>query len=110
MGFSNQTSAGVEPSPDAGPTDSHRRHALDILGKSDAPMALADLAADIGTRESEDSGKDIDWERIQRIYVALYHNHIPRLAEWGIVEFNTARRTVTRSKSAASAERPTRGV
>lgn len=79
--------------------DSQRRHALLILRESDSTMALADLATDIARQESENPDGDLDWERVKRIYTALYHNHIPRFDEAGMVAFNAARKTVTLADS-----------
>lgn len=105
MAFSEQTSPD-ERNPYTILASPHRRHALHILGDAESPLALADLAADIAGRESKDANGDIDWKRIKRIHTALYHNHIPRCAELGLVEFNAARQTVTLSDSASSAEGP----
>lgn len=53
-----------------------RRHVLDVLSESDSPMTLADLAADIASRESDETA---DREYIEQVQISLYHNHIPTL-------------------------------
>lgn len=99
MAFSEQTPAGDDRTPYALLADSHRRHALHVLRESDVPLALADLAADIARCESAASDGATDWNRIEQIRAALYHNHVPRLAERGLVEFDGDRNAVTITES-----------
>lgn len=72
--------------------NSRRRHVLDVLGESDSPVTLADLAADLASRESDETA---DRERIERVQISLYHNHVPKLDDVGIVEFDATERTVS---------------
>lgn len=73
---------------------SRRRHALRILSETQSTMALADLAADIASHEQPASGGAPNWALIERIYITLFHRHIPKLDDFGLVEFSMARRTV----------------
>ncbi len=79
--------------PDDVLEDARRRHTLRILSESGVSMALADIAAEIASLERPDSDEGPDWERIERIYISLYHCHVPKLDDHGLVEFDIARRT-----------------
>lgn len=76
-----------------------RRQLLRILSAADAPMALADLAADIAAHEQPPTDGQPDWDLIERIYITLYHRHIPKLDDCELVEFSMAQRTVALTDS-----------
>ncbi|WP_425607567.1 DUF7344 domain-containing protein [Natrinema zhouii] len=61
-------------------------------------MALADLADEIAAREKETSITDIPAEEVKRIYMPLYHTHIPKLEEADLVHYKQERDTVTLTK------------
>lgn len=69
-----------------------RRLAIDILSDATAPMALADLAAEIAAREANHSGPDP--EHSKHVRTDLYHCHVPKLEAAGLLEFDCERRTV----------------
>lgn len=64
-----------------------RRLVLHCLREYQTPIALADLADEIATREHETSISNIPAEEVKRIYMTLYHTHIPKLADANIVEY-----------------------
>lgn len=82
--------------------NSRRRHALQILCKSNSSIPLADLAADIASRELDESDETDNEEYIERVLISLYHTHVPKLEDMGIVEFNATKRTVSLSDSEES--------
>ena len=86
---------GVAPGPGDGLANERRRAALAVLGEAAAPLALADLAADLVERERGPATGAPDHAAIRRCYVSLYHRHVPKLVEAGLVEFDADRRTVT---------------
>ena len=87
-------SVGDAQQPYALLAEPRRRHTLRALSDTDSPLALADVAAEISAHEQPTATETPDWDNIKRIYVALYHCHIPKLEDAGLVEFNMARRTV----------------
>lgn len=78
---------------------SRRRHTLRILSEAGSSMALADVAAEIASHEQPTPADEPDWELIKRIYISLYHWHVPKLDDHKLVEFSMARRTVTLADS-----------
>lgn len=88
-------SVGDEQIPHELLAEPRRQHTLRILNNTHSPMALADVAAEIAAHEQPTATEEPDWDRIKRIYIALYHRHAPKLEDAGVIEFDMARRTVT---------------
>lgn len=63
-----------------------RRDALRYLKENETPIALADLADEIAARETEQSIPEIPAAEVKRVHTSLWHNHIPKLDDSGIVE------------------------
>lgn len=63
-----------------------RRVLLDVLADRSTPVGLEALARAIG---EEEMGTDaVDPETTERIAITLHHNHIPKLAEAGVVDYD----------------------
>lgn len=72
-----------------------RRYALYCLQKYRNPMTLADLADEVARLEyDEQTIVGIPEEDIKRIYMDLYHKHIPKMNDANAVEYNQATDTV----------------
>ena len=69
----------------------YRRFVVAALEDSGQPLALADLAADVAARDTAESPTI---ERIRTIKIELYHVHVPKLAETGLVAFDRDRNVV----------------
>lgn len=65
-----------------------RRDVLACLTDTNDPIALADLAADVGARESERALSEIPDGELQTISTSLYHTHLPKLADAGVIEYD----------------------
>jgi hypothetical protein len=66
-----------------------RRYALYCLQRYRNPMTLADLADEVARLEyDEESVAEISGEDIKSIYLNLYHSHIPKMADAGVVEYD----------------------
>lgn len=72
-------------------SNQRRRHVLRCLDEYGAPMALADLADEVAVRERGSPLPEIPAEDVKRIYVSLYHNHVPRLEDADVVEYSQKR-------------------
>ena len=84
--------------------DQRCRIALSCLADHSQAIALADLAEDVAVRENEEAITEISKEEIQRIRTSLYHNHVPRLVDAGVVEFDPDRNSVRRSETGDATE------
>ena len=72
--------------------DERRRRVLAALCEADAPMSLTELAVELTQAETGprgDAGPDPEDRKVQ-----LYHRHVPKLVDAGLVEFDRDRRTV----------------
>lgn len=61
-----------------------RRQVLQILRESSTPLTIIELARHIADREHEDPSTT----DVRTIHLTLYHNHLPRLAEADVVDYN----------------------
>lgn len=73
--------------------DRHRRYVLHCLATSETPMALADLADELVRWETDTLPTAVQEQR-ERVYVSLYHCHLPKLASSGLVSFDINRKLV----------------
>ena len=72
----------------------HRRVVLDLLRAQDRPLTLRDLRNEIIEREHGTEITELDDEQANQPMVALYHVHIPKLAEAGVVTYDHDRKVV----------------
>ncbi|AGB30511.1 hypothetical protein C488_07117 [Natrinema pellirubrum DSM 15624] len=68
-----------------------RRYALQCLREYETPLALADLADEVAVREHDRPLPEISAEAVKRIYVSLYHTHVPKLADADYVRYSQER-------------------
>lgn len=72
-----------------------RRYALGCLREYESPMALADLADEVAVRECDAPITELSGETVKRVYLSLYHTHVPKLAAAGVVRYDQQRDEVT---------------
>lgn len=65
-----------------------RRVVLDVLADRTAPVGLGELAAAVAARES--GGERADEETIELVGIRLHHNHLPMMADLGIIDYDPA--------------------
>lgn len=66
-------------------SNQRRRRLIYLLYDTSEPMHLGDLARQIATAEE---GAPVNEEQYKRLYISLYQTHIPKLEEYGIVEYD----------------------
>jgi hypothetical protein len=66
--------------------DGRRRTLLDVLAAESTPMDLEDLATEVVRREVE--SERVDHSDVDRVATELYHNHIPKLEDRNVLEFD----------------------
>lgn len=79
--------------------DRRRRYVLQCLKTAKTPMALADLADDLVRWELDAEPTAVQDER-ERIYISLYHHHLPKLAEHDLVSFDLNQKLVSLGEAA----------
>lgn len=78
----------------------HSRWALDGLSRFTTPVALARIAEYVTEREFGVPAEEVLDERLE-IYMALYHDHLPRLAAAGLVTYHQSDDTLEFGPNAA---------
>lgn len=76
-----------------------RRHALAVLAELSTTVTLADLADEVAIREHAAPIDEIAAEDVQRVYIGLYHSHVPKLVELDLLEYHQAGDLVTPSET-----------
>jgi hypothetical protein len=72
--------------------------------------SLADLATRVAAWEADVPDRRVPDEHRRRLYIALYHNHVPKLAEGGIVAFDAEDETVRPGPNARDVLWALRGI
>ncbi|USZ67869.1 ArsR family transcriptional regulator [Halorussus salilacus] len=100
---------GVEESPvsldallDALSAFRRRRALVTLLTHGDLP--LADLADEVAVGEYDRPLPEIDAETVLEVYLSLYHTHVPKLADAGLVEYDQQGDFVALTDAAAAVE------
>lgn len=78
-----------------------RRETLDILREAGCPLAVADLSVELARKLEDFHSEHEAKKRAEQLQVELYHCHVPRLAEAGLLEYNEDRRVVTLTETAS---------
>lgn len=73
-------------------TDDYRQFVVQYLAECDGPVTLADLVGGIESEHTDASASETD---TTHILAALYHHHLPCLADAGVLVFDAEQNTVT---------------
>lgn len=82
--------------------DSRRRKLLACLQRHGEPLPVADVAEEVAVRDRERDIREVSAEEIKRIYMSLYHTHIPKLEDHDIAVYDQARDIVTLTENASA--------
>lgn len=104
--MTSSTTETPNPLSDAAPLDDDTRHGilssrrrrvlLDVLDGRQTPVDVAALAEAVEARE-HDAGAES--KGVQQVAVTLHHNHLPRLAQAGVVEYDSTARRVESARA-----------
>lgn len=71
-------------------SSARRRFVLSYLAwEGGEPVELSTLADEIAARENDTSVSELTSQQRKRLYVSLYQTHVPKLADLGIVEYDS---------------------
>lgn len=76
----------------------HRRIVLAILTTEQQPLTLDDLTKTIFKYNHQIPIADVTEDAITDIQISLYHSHLPKLAEEGLITFDPERQLVKPTK------------
>lgn len=74
-----------------------RRRVLRYLSDTDGAVEMRDIAEQIAAWEHETTVQQLSSQERQRVYIALYQTHLPKLADAGMVTYNQSRGIIERT-------------
>ncbi|MBX0295775.1 hypothetical protein EGH23_12895 [Halomicroarcula sp. F27] len=74
-----------------------RRDALRYLEGEDEEVRMRDLAEQVAAWEHDTTVQALTSDERQRVYIALYQSHLPKLDDEGVIEYNQSRGIVERT-------------
>jgi hypothetical protein len=75
--------------------DQRRRLLLAVMRTYGEALTLPDAAEEVAVRETGHNVTEISAERVREVYLSLYHDHLPRLVDAGLLEYDQERDLVT---------------
>ncbi len=77
-----------------------RRRYLCYTLFEDAAWSLTDLATKVAAWESDVPEHEVPADDREAVYVSLYHVHVPKLVDVGVIEFDETDETITKGPAA----------
>lgn len=68
--------------------DADRREIIRELHENDGQSTIEDLSHRVADLRMEGSTVSTDSEAVERALISLVHNHLPRLADHGVIEYD----------------------
>ncbi|ELY61157.1 DUF7344 domain-containing protein [Natronolimnohabitans innermongolicus] len=68
--------------------DQRRRLLLEVMRTYGEELTLPDVAEEVAVRETGRQVPNISAERVHETYLSLYHDHLPRLVDAGLLEYD----------------------
>ena len=81
--------------------DDRRRRALRTL-LTHEELTLPDLADEVAAAEAGEPLSELDPQAVLQVYLSLYHTHVPRLTDTGLVAYDQERDLVTTTETGAA--------
>jgi hypothetical protein len=78
-----------------------RRYAFHYLRRRDGPVPLRELSDQVAAWEYDTDVDDLDQAQRQRVYVSLCQNHLPKMDEADVVDFDSGDNTVELAENAS---------
>lgn len=77
-----------------------RRRAVLVHLRETPTTTLSDLADQIAAEENDTTPEQLSSSERKRVYISLYQNHLPKLAEFGAIDYDQSRGDVSRCERA----------
>lgn len=72
-------------------SDHRRRLLIDVVRTYEEGLTLPDAAEEVAKRETGVPVTELPPELIKEVYISLYHDHLPRLTQFGLLEYEQER-------------------
>lgn len=66
-----------------------RRFVLNYLEETSSEVTLDEISTAMATHENDVDLEDLETQAKKRAYISLYQTHVPRMAEHGVVEYDS---------------------
>ncbi len=83
----------------------HRRRIVLTRLRMHESISLADLADEVAECEQGRPLCDIDEEQVLKVYLSLYHDHLPRLMDAGLIDYDQQADWVSLSNQSTALDR-----
>lgn len=80
-------------------SDPRRRSVVAVLSDRDPPIALPELATAVASRETESESNDHSAETLEAVSTELHHDHLPRLDDVDIIDYDPEASAVTAART-----------
>jgi DNA-binding transcriptional ArsR family regulator len=70
-------------------SNERRRQVLCVLRRESLPIDVRTLARQVTIQEACDNSKMVTEESITQVHTTLYQQHLPMMADIGLIEYNT---------------------
>jgi hypothetical protein len=77
-----------------------RRSVLEYLRDREGPVQMRDIAEQVAAWEHDTTVQALMSDQRQRVYIALYQAHLPKLEKKGIIDYNQSRGIVEKKPAA----------
>ncbi|WP_144799991.1 DUF7344 domain-containing protein [Halorubrum depositum] len=77
-----------------------RRKVLEYLRGREGPVQMRDIAEQVAAWEHDTTVQALMSDQRQRVYIALYQAHLPKLDEEGVIDYNQSRGIVEKNPPA----------
>ncbi|WP_449404318.1 DUF7344 domain-containing protein [Halalkalicoccus subterraneus] len=74
-----------------------RRRVLQYLSDTEGPVDMRDIAEQVAAWEHDTTVQQLTSDQRQRVYIALYQSHLPKLADFDLITYNRNRGVVERT-------------
>lgn len=74
--------------------DERRYRTLLLLMTESLPMNVSEVAHSVAAHELGTSRERVPEEHVERVHIALYHHHLPKLADRDLIDYNETENTV----------------
>ncbi|MFC6905579.1 DUF7344 domain-containing protein [Halalkalicoccus tibetensis] len=74
-----------------------RRRVLQYLSDTKGPVDMRDIAEQVAAWEHDTTVQQLTSDQRQRVYIALYQSHLPKLADFDLITYNRSRGVVERT-------------
>lgn len=74
-----------------------RRRVLQYLSNTEGSVDMRDIAEQVAAWEHDTTVQQLTSDQRQRVYIALYQSHLPKLADFDLITYNRSRGIVERT-------------